>query len=102
MSDEHSAAYETAEAAFLGGLKASKERQDLARLAAAVADSASALVAAAYPEFFRLREEKGETDRIVIEAEVQAEKAELLSELWRDIAAAFETHNDASPPPSTQ
>jgi hypothetical protein len=83
-------AYERAERSYLDAVKRGAASDELALIARRVADSAREWQSAAYKQFFTLRDTYGEAARVVISMEIDAEKAELLSELWQDIAVAHE------------
>jgi hypothetical protein len=75
--------YEAAEAAFLDEVRRSAPREALALTAAAVARAAEAFNAEAYRSFHESTgDRRGVLDGLT-------ERTEVLSELWRDLAAAF-------------
>ncbi|MHB8507063.1 MAG: hypothetical protein ACYDGR_00230 [Candidatus Dormibacteria bacterium] len=80
--------YSEAEAAYLAGLRAAESARELAALARAAHLAASAWSKAAYAEFFELRARLGEAESDVIELEIDAERSELVAEIWRDISRA--------------
>ncbi len=84
--------YEDAERDYLASLRAAAANPKLAQAAERVRAAAEAWCAAAYGEFFAERATQGGTVRPVIELEIDAERAEMLKELWRDIGAA---HSEA-------
>jgi hypothetical protein len=77
--------YEKAEAAFLAAVRAQSERTELARSARAVAHAADVWNSEAYRVFHMSKGPKREN------LDALTERTEVLSELWADIAAAFET-----------
>ena len=81
--------YEEADGAFVGAIRRGAPPPELAHLAKVVNEAAAAWETTAYKEFFALRSALGETARRVIEAEIDAERAELLRVLWADIADAY-------------
>lgn len=83
--------YERAEAAYLQALRERADSQGLATCAKAVSDAAKEWAAAAYREFFAMRDTLGRESQEVIEQEIRAEKAEMLQELWADISSAHGT-----------
>jgi hypothetical protein len=82
--------YERAERSYLDAVKRGAEQDELAVAARRASDSAKEWQSIAYKQFFALKDTNGETARVVISMEIDAEKAELLHELWHDIAAAHE------------
>lgn len=86
LEEEAARAYDATELRYLLALRDGSE--DLAGLATAVREAAEAWQSLAYSAFFRIREDRGGSDRTVIEMEIQAEKAEMLKELWADVASA--------------
>jgi len=80
--------YEAAEGSYLDALRVGASPSELATAARAVSSAAAAWESAAYRRFFDARASEGDIAREVIEMEIEAEKAELLHELWADIAAA--------------
>lgn len=80
--------YERAERSYLDALKGGAAPNELAVAARQVSDSAKEWESVAYEQFFAQRSTDGGTARAVIEKEIEAEKAEVLRELWDDIAAA--------------
>jgi hypothetical protein len=86
--------YEEAEAAYLASLRAQLTHDQLALKAAAVRSAANRWQAAAYRDFFQVRDQKGPTDRDVIELEIDAERTELLFDLWSDV---WRAHEDSHP-----
>jgi hypothetical protein len=87
-------AYERAEREYLDAVASGATPAELAAAARDVRKAAHGWQSAAYAEFFAERAIGGDADRTVIEKEIDAEKAELLSELWYDIASA---HAGATP-----
>jgi hypothetical protein len=85
--------YERAERAYLDAIASGATSADLAAAARQCNEIAHDWQSAAYAEFFSERGIRGEADRTVIEKEIEAEKAELLSDLWRDIASAHGTRS---------
>src|SRR5438093_183004 len=75
--------YESAEADYLEALRTAAEPRQLAAASGRASNAARDWAAAAYQEFFAMREALGANSREVVEQEIQAEKAELLQELWR-------------------
>ena len=84
--DEAARAYDASELRYLLALRAGSD--ELAEIARATREAADVWQGLAYASFFRIREDRGGSDRTVIEMEIQAEKAEMLKELWTDIASA--------------
>ena len=82
--------YESAERSYLDAVRGGAGPHELASAARRVWDSAREWEASAYEQFFAQRGTDGEAARAVIEKEIEAEKAELLRELWADIAAAHD------------
>ena len=80
--------YERAERAYLAAVASGATPAELAAAARRVSQTAHEWELAAYAEFFSEKGIRGEADRTVIEKEIEAEKAELLRELWGDIASA--------------
>lgn len=80
--------YEAAERAYLEALASGQSASSLAVAAKAASDAARAWEAEAYKDFFAARDTQGGDARGVIEKEIAAEKAELLREVWADLAAA--------------
>lgn len=80
--------YEEAEAAYLDALRADAPRADLASLAKGLAEAAAAVESMAWPQHFAAQK-SGVEDQIG-ETDIFAERAEVVAELWRDIAAAYE------------
>jgi hypothetical protein len=86
--DEEDDKYEASERAYLLAVREGESnRQVLGTLAAAVHDAAKAWESAAYRRFFSARK-AGVTGQELIEMEINAEKGEMLAELWADIADA--------------
>jgi hypothetical protein len=81
--------YETAEAAYLAGLRECAERPVLGALAAGVAGAALAYNAQAYKELHAAAGERREV------LDLLTERTEVLSDLWADIADAY--GRDAAP-----
>jgi hypothetical protein len=77
--------YEKAEAAFLAAVRGMSARAELATAARAVAHAADAWKTEAYRVFHMSKGTKREN------FDWLTERTEVLSELWADIAAAFET-----------
>lgn len=75
--------YETAEAAYLAGLRDGAERPALAALAGGVAAAGLAYNAQAYRE---LHAATGERRQML---DLLTERTEVLSDLWTDIADAY-------------
>jgi len=80
--------YETAEANYLAAVRLHSPDVNLGELAHAVATAADSWQASAYREFFDARDRFSETDRAVIQLEIEAEVAEALHGLWTDLATA--------------
>jgi hypothetical protein len=80
--------YEKAEAAYLSALRADAPRVELASLAKAVAEAAAAVESAAWPEHFAAQ--KAGNDDLIRDTDNLAERAEVVAELWRDIAGAYD------------
>lgn len=80
--------YERAEQAYLAAVASGATPAELAAAARQVSETAQVWESAAYAVFFSEKGIRGEADRTVIEKEIEAEKAELLRELWGDIASA--------------
>jgi hypothetical protein len=89
-------AYEQAERRYRLALAQRAEYETLASLAVELRRVADELERTAYRDMFELREtarrnpEDQDADDLWREADDQAEKAELLHELWAAIAAAYE------------
>jgi len=81
--------YDAAEAQFISAVRAGHDREVLRELAAEVAAAAVEWQSTAYAAFFAERERSTEASRPVIELEIEAERAELLSGLWADLSAAL-------------
>lgn len=94
MADDR-LSYEEADGAFVSAIRRRAPPPAPADLARAVNEAAVAWETAAYAEFFALRSTLGETARRVIEAEIDAERAELLRGLWADIADAYRDAPDS-------
>jgi hypothetical protein len=90
--------YEKRERAYLAAVSGGANRDELGTLAAAASDAAGEWQSIGYRAFFDLRERLGPNSREVIEKEIEAEKAEMLSELWRDIATAHRGEPLLPPP----
>lgn len=86
-ADESAAQYERAEVAYLDAVRLGRS-SDLAASAIAVADAANVWQAAAYARYFQTKAQLGENSGDAIQDEITAEKAEVLAELWSDIADA--------------
>lgn len=80
--------YDECEGAYLAVIREGGERPALVAAATAVAQAAHAWEASAWRAFFDQRERLGASAREVIQREIEAEQAEVLAELWDDIAAA--------------
>lgn len=80
--------YERAERTYLDAVASGATPAELAAAARRVSETAHEWESAAYAEFFSKKGIRGEADRTVIEKEIEAEKAEVLAELWHDIASA--------------
>lgn len=80
--------YEEAEAPYLSALADGRPSEELAALADAIRVAADEWQRVAYKAFFSLRDQFGDCDRTVIELEIDAERAEMLQDLWRDIRDA--------------
>lgn len=85
--EQSSRRYEETEATYLEALRADEPRTRLAEAAIAVAEAASALEAAAWPAHFAAQ--KTGDEQLVRDTDNQAEIAEALAGLWRDIAGAY-------------
>lgn len=79
--------YDECDQVYLDALRAGKD-DALLTAAQRAWEAAAAWQAEAYRRFFAEREAKGGTDRLVVDLEIVAEKAEVLTELWADFAAA--------------
>jgi hypothetical protein len=82
-------AYEAVEAIFLARLRQDGSREELAAAARAVHEAADAWQSKAWRWYFNRRDALGETHHDVIEVEIDAERSEMLSELWLDLASAY-------------
>ena len=80
--------YEASERTYLEAVASGKSAPSLAVAAKAKSEAAGAWEAEAYRDFFTARDAQGGEARAVIEKEIEAEKAELLREVWADLAAA--------------
>jgi hypothetical protein len=83
--EELSAAYEQAESEFLDAVRARADRAALAPLARGVATAAGAFNAEAHREYHAGAEDAW------LPLDWLTERTEVLAELWRDVAAAYET-----------
>ncbi len=88
--------YDVAERAYLAALQANAARPALAAAAQEVADAAKAWNTACYALYFTLRDVGGDA-QLERNADNQAETTEALSEMWRDISAAYDGRWE--PPP---
>jgi hypothetical protein len=89
--DDPADRYEQAEAAYLDRVRKGSV-SDLGEAATSVAEAAKAWQTAAYARYFETKAALGEASGGAVQDEITAEKAELLAELWSDIADA---HRDA-------
>lgn len=80
--------YGRAERAYLDAVKNGAASEQLLLAARHVCETAREWESSAYEQFFARRSAEGAAARVVFEMEIEAEKAELLHELWNDIAAA--------------
>ncbi|MGI8427732.1 MAG: hypothetical protein ACR2OB_00105 [Solirubrobacteraceae bacterium] len=85
--DFASARYETAERSYLGSLNGSAPRPEFHAAARMLAEAAGDWETAAYRHYFAFGDDPTTADAKRA-AEIQAELAEMLNELWRDIADA--------------
>jgi hypothetical protein len=83
--------YETAERTYLDAVRAGGGRAELADLAEKASTEGERWTKEAYAQFFSLREQGAPSER-VSESEIQAEIAEVVTSLWRDVAAAHRGH----------
>lgn len=84
--------YENAELTFLGMVREGRY-SDLADAARAVAEAADAWQRVAYQRYFESRAQRGVSDGVALQHEIAAEKAELLTDLWRDLEEAYRAAN---------
>ena len=87
-ADVAASSYELAEHAYLAALQANEGRAALAAAAERVAEAAKAWNTACYSVYFALRDATGNA-QLQRNADNEAERTEVLSEMWRDIAAAY-------------
>jgi hypothetical protein len=87
--DRLDAEYEMAEAAFLAAIRRDVPRTEVARAARNVAKASTEYNDEAYR---RLHSSEGDEQ---VRLDWLTERTEVLSELWADIADAFETHEPA-------
>jgi hypothetical protein len=85
--ETHLERYEDRELAYLLAVKEGADVKKLAAAAASAMEAAREWTRIAYQAFFEERERRGGEVREVIEKEIEAEKAEMLADLWGDIAA---------------
>jgi hypothetical protein len=86
-TDDPASRYDSAEAAYLDRVREGRA-SELSASATAVAEAAKAWQNAAYARYFETKAELGESSGAAVQDEISAEKAELLAELWSDIADA--------------
>ena len=86
-TDDLAGRYDSAEAAYLDRVREGRA-SELTESAIAAAEAAKAWETAAYARYFETKAKLGETSGAAVHDEISAEKAELLAELWSDIADA--------------
>jgi len=86
-TDESASRYDRAEAAYLDRLRQGRS-SDLAETAAAVAEAARAWQITASARYFETKAQLGEISGAAVQEEITAERRELLTDLWNEIAAA--------------
>ena len=86
-TDDPADRYDSSEAAYLDRVRQSRY-SELTEAANAVAEAAKAWQTAAYATYFETKSQQGESTGAAVQDEISAEKAELLAELWSDIADA--------------